>query len=196
MLDVTRNLFSAYTGQLAKLNGLGNAYPRQPARSQRAREWRLPHAEPHRGGAPLRRPAAGSGEGERLFVSGERDGAALDEPHPPIELLTAWGFTFKSAGAWAKQSSTGECWAFGTGYVFRSAAEFYLVGAIGKPRVGSRSIRNLIAAPVREPSRKPDQLHADVEALYAGPYAELFARQRRPGWDAWGNQVGKFDDAG
>ena len=70
--------------------------------------------------------------------------------------------------------------------------EFYLVGTIGKPRVRSRSIRNLIAAPVREHSRKPDQLHADLEALYAGPYAELFARQRRPGWDAWGNDVDRF----
>ncbi|WP_267382193.1 MULTISPECIES: MT-A70 family methyltransferase [unclassified Sphingomonas] len=113
-----------------------------------------------------------------------------------IELLAAWGFTFKSAGAWAKRSKTGQRWTFGTGYVFRSAAEFYLVGTIGKPRVTSRSIRNLIEAPVREHSRKPDQMHADVEALYAGPYAELFARQRRPGWDAWGNDIDRFTDGG
>lgn len=111
-----------------------------------------------------------------------------------VRLMKAWGFTFKSAGAWAKQSSTGQNWAFGTGYCFRSAAEFYLLGTIGKPKVRSRSIRNLIVAPVREHSRKPDNLHADVEALYAGPYAELFARQTRPGWDAWGNQSTKFGD--
>lgn len=110
-----------------------------------------------------------------------------------ISLMAAWGFTFKSAGAWAKQSSTGKAWAFGTGYCFRSAAEFYLLGTIGKPRVLSRSVRNLIVAPVREHSRKPDTLHANVEALYAGPYAELFAREARSGWDAWGNQVGKFE---
>jgi|GEM_PF-438472 len=109
-----------------------------------------------------------------------------------IELLRAWGFTFKSAGAWAKQSSTGQKWTFGTGYIFRSAAEFYVVGTIGKPRVQSRSIRNLIAAPVREHSRKPDQMHQDVEALYAGPYAELFSRQRRPGWETWGNDIDRF----
>src|SRR5688572_26387984 len=41
-----------------------------------------------------------------------------------VALMSAWGFTFKSAGAWAKQSSTGQKWAFGTGYCFRSAAEF------------------------------------------------------------------------
>lgn len=109
-----------------------------------------------------------------------------------IHLMKRWGFTFKSAGAWAKQSSTGEKWAFGTGYCFRSAAEFYLLGTIGKPRVLSRSVRNLIVAPTREHSRKPGRLHRDVETLYAGPYAELFAREPRPGWDVWGNQTDKF----
>ena len=112
-----------------------------------------------------------------------------------IGLMKAWGFSFKSAGAWAKQSSTGDKWAFGTGYCFRSASEFYLLGTIGKPKVCSRSIRNLIVAPVREHSRKPDALHADVEALYAGPYAELFARSARTGWDVWGNQTDRFEVA-
>jgi N6-adenosine-specific RNA methylase IME4 len=109
-----------------------------------------------------------------------------------IELLRAWGFTFKSAGAWAKQSSTGAKWAFGTGYCFRSAAEFFLLGTRGAPKVCSRSVRNLIVGPVREHSRKPDDLHANAEALFKGPYVELFARQARPGWAAWGNQVDKF----
>jgi hypothetical protein len=31
-----------------------------------------------------------------------------------IETMRAWGFTFKSAGAWAKQSSTVAKWAFDT----------------------------------------------------------------------------------
>lgn len=109
-----------------------------------------------------------------------------------IDLMARWGFKYKSAGAWAKQSSTGKAWAFGTGYCFRSASEFYLLGTIGKPRVRSRSIRNLIAAPVREHSRKPDDLHQHAAALFDGPYAELFAREARHGWDVWGNQTDKF----
>jgi N6-adenosine-specific RNA methylase IME4 len=112
-----------------------------------------------------------------------------------IALMAAWGFTFKSAGAWAKQSTTGEKWAFGTGYCFRSAAEFYLLGTLGKPKVLSRSVRNLIVAATREHSRKPDDLHRDVESLYAGPYAELFGREPRPGWDVWGLEADKFDPA-
>ena len=109
-----------------------------------------------------------------------------------LQLLAAWGFEFKTAGSWGKQSSTGAAWSFGTGYILRSAAEFYLVGTRGKPKVRSHSVRNFIAAPIREHSRKPDQLHDDVEALYAGPYAELFARARRPGWSSWGNDIDRF----
>lgn len=110
-----------------------------------------------------------------------------------IETLKAWGFAFKTAGAWAKQSKTGNAWAFGTGYVFRSAAEFFVVGTTGRPEIKSRSIRNLIAAPVREHSRKPDHMHRMAEALFEGPYIELFARESRPGWTTWGNQREKFN---
>ncbi|MED5545743.1 MAG: MT-A70 family methyltransferase [Pseudomonadota bacterium] len=110
-----------------------------------------------------------------------------------IEAMRGWGFTYKSAAPWAKQSSTGKSWAFGTGYIFRSAAEFLIVGTIGQPRVQSRGVRNLIVAPVREHSRKPDEQYEMVEALYAGPYAEIFSRTNRPGWDSWGNEAGKFE---
>jgi N6-adenosine-specific RNA methylase IME4 len=106
-----------------------------------------------------------------------------------IETLQKWGFVFKTAGAWGKLSSTGEGLAFGTGYYYRSAAEFWLLGTIGQPVIRSRSIRNLILAPVQEHSRKPDQMHDDLERLFDGPYCELFARRRRPGWDCWGNQL-------
>lgn len=109
-----------------------------------------------------------------------------------IAVLERWGFRYKTAGAWAKQSKSGAGLAFGTGYLLRSAAEFYLLGTRGRPVVQSRSVRNLILARVREHSRKPEQMHADCEALFPGPYLELFARQRRPGWDCWGNQADRF----
>lgn len=112
-----------------------------------------------------------------------------------LEVMAAWGFTFKTAAAWAKQSKTGAKWAFGTGYIFRSAAEFILVGTRGEPKVRSRSIRNLIVAPVREHSRKPDETHAMCEALFDGPYLELFGRQRRAGWIVWGNQTDRFPES-
>lgn len=111
-----------------------------------------------------------------------------------LTLMDAWGFEYKTMGAWAKQSSTGEKWAFGTGYVLRCAAEFFIVGTRGKPKPAVRNIRNLIVAPNREHSRKPDEMHHALEAMFPDqPRAELFARTQRPGWDAWGNDVDRFD---
>lgn len=109
-----------------------------------------------------------------------------------LEVMKAWGFQIKSAGAWAKQSSTGQKWAFGTGYVFRSAAEFFLLGTIGKPKQKVKNIRNLIVAPIREHSRKPDEMRDNIEKMFDPPYLELFGRQKFPGWDVWGNQTDKF----
>lgn len=113
-----------------------------------------------------------------------------------LEVMTAWGFAYKTAGAWAKQSSTGRKWAFGTGYTFRSAAEFFLVGMRGSPPVRSKSVRNLIVAPVRQHSRKPDDLHAMCESLFDGPYLELFSRESRPNWTAWGLETDRFGPEG
>ncbi len=106
-----------------------------------------------------------------------------------MSVMKTWGFTFSCMGVWAKQSKTGSKWQFGTGHVLRSAAEFYLVGKRGHPRRNSRSVRNLIVAPVREHSRKPDEIYDQIEALWPGPYVELFARHQREGWFSWGNEL-------
>lgn len=119
---------------------------------------------------------------------------ALPEMLPQaLDTIKTWGFEFKTCAPWAKQSSTGKKWAFGKGYIMRNAAELLIVATRGKPRVQSHAIRNLIVAPVRENSRKPDEIYAICEKLYAGPYCEIFARQRRPGWTSWGNQVDLFN---
>lgn len=110
-----------------------------------------------------------------------------------FDLMRAWKFQPKSVGAWAKQSKTGDKWAFGTGYIFRSAAEFFILGTRGKPKIMARDVRNLIVAPVREHSRKPDKMHANLERMFPdAPKLELFCRERRPGWECWGNDVDKF----
>ena len=51
-----------------------------------------------------------------------------------------------------------------------------------------------VFAPKREHSRKPDEVAERIEALYPNASKlEMFARTTRPGWDAFGNEVGKFD---
>lgn len=54
-------------------------------------------------------------------------------------------------------------------------------------------IRKEFFAPIREHSRKPDEVAHWLVALYGdAPRLEMFARVQRPGWSSWGNQVGKF----
>lgn len=110
-----------------------------------------------------------------------------------IDLLKAWGFKYVTMGAWAKRSSTDKTWAFGTGYILRSAMEPFIIGTMNRPNFVSKSERNLIVSPVREHSRKPDSQYTKVEAMSRGPFCELFSRTNREGWDSWGNEKGKFN---
>lgn len=107
-----------------------------------------------------------------------------------IEVGRAWGFTFKTvAFSWVKQLPKSDGWHIGLGYWTRGNPESCLLFTRGRPRRRSAAVRQLIVAPRREHSRKPDEQYGRIEALLLGPYCELFARYRRPGWDAWGDQL-------
>ena len=112
-----------------------------------------------------------------------------------IEVMKAWGFRYVTvAFTWAKRSKKDTGWHMGTGYYTRANAETCLLGMNGRMGLPkSRGVRQLVVEPVREHSRKPDRIYSDIERLFDGPYVELFARTRRPGWDAWGNDVDKFE---
>ena len=113
--------------------------------------------------------------------------------HQAIDMMRAWGFEFKSAGAWAKRTRTDSSWQFGTGFLLRSSAEFFLLGTRGHPRSAAKNIRNLIVAPVREHSRKPDQQYEILESMFPkASKVELFAERGRKGWTSWGTPTGRF----
>jgi N6-adenosine-specific RNA methylase IME4 len=129
-------------------------------------------------------------------------------PHLPdvMQVIDAWGFTYKSCGfVWVKLNKSRvqlfcdlEDVFLGLGYGTRGNTEFCLRATRGAPkfRPGKESSPQLIFAPRREHSRKPDEAYPRIEALYDGPYLELFARTRRPGWAAWGNETGRFAGVG
>lgn len=117
-----------------------------------------------------------------------------------LSVVGAWDFKFKTcAFCWAK-AHAGQLEMFeqaipdqiGTGYWTRANTEPCLLATRGNPKRLNADVRQAIIAPRREHSRKPDGIHERIERLVAGPYLELFARQRRPGWDCWGNEVDKF----
>lgn len=110
-----------------------------------------------------------------------------------LDVGRQWGFTFKTvAFTWVKTKTTSEGFHIGLGYWTRGNPEQCLLFTRGAPKRQSASVRQLIAAPRREHSRKPDETYERVEQLVKGPYLELFARNERPGWDAWGNETSRF----
>jgi len=110
-----------------------------------------------------------------------------------FEVLADWGFTFKTAGHWCKTTSRGGL-AFGTGYILRCAGEPFLIGTRGRPR-NTRSTRSVVMGQVREHSRKPEAAYAAAEALMPDARRlDMFSRQQRSGWTAFGDEVGKFDE--
>jgi N6-adenosine-specific RNA methylase IME4 len=102
-----------------------------------------------------------------------------------LQVIAAWKFTYKSNVVWVKDK-------IGLGYLVRNQHELLLIatrGDIPTPLPSNRP-SSVIAAPRREHSRKPDEAYALIEQMYPElPKIELFARQRRPRWEVWGNEV-------
>lgn len=117
-----------------------------------------------------------------------------------LRVLEAWGFTYKTCGfSWVKGDTRQPDFFredfdayMGLGYWTRANSEVCLLGTRGKPKRLNADVRQGIIEPRREHSRKPDCVHERIQRLVAGPYCELFARAKRPGWDVWGNQTDKF----
>lgn len=118
-----------------------------------------------------------------------------------MRVLDHWGFIYKTCGfCWVKANAK-QIDMFrddieprmNLGYWTRSNSEVCLLATRGKPKRQDGGVRQAIIEPQREHSRKPDGIHERIERLVAGPYIELFARQKRKGWDCWGNQTDKFE---
>ena len=106
-----------------------------------------------------------------------------------LRVMEAWEFRYVTiAFVWVKTGGIGH------GYYTRSGSELCLLGRKGNGRadVKDHSIRQVIETPRREHSRKPDEIYDRIECLLDGPYLELFARTKRAGWDAWGDQAGTW----
>jgi N6-adenosine-specific RNA methylase IME4 len=111
-----------------------------------------------------------------------------------FKVMEAWGFRYVSiAFVWRKLTKHGKEH-MSTGYYTRAGMEMVLIGRRGNPpRPLDRGVRQVFSSPVREHSRKPDEVYDNIERLYAGPYLELFARAGyRKDWARVGDEVGKF----
>src|SRR4051812_37029697 len=127
-----------------------------------------------------------------------------------LEVLDAWGFVYKTvAFYWVKLNKarganggndagddaeagglllTERDFFTGMGFWTRANPEMCLLATRGRPQRRGTDVPKLLIAPRREHSRKPEAAYARIERLLDGPYLELFARSRRPGWDGFGNE--------
>lgn len=109
-----------------------------------------------------------------------------------LEIMKAWGFTYKTNIIWEKVRKDGMPDGRGVGFYFRNVTEVLLFGIKGeKNRTlnAGRTQVNLIRAMKREHSRKPDEFIKLIESCSSSPFLELFARGSRNGWDMWGDQA-------
>ncbi|WP_313951426.1 MT-A70 family methyltransferase [Accumulibacter sp.] len=108
-----------------------------------------------------------------------------------LDVLHAWGFSYKSNLVWHKIRKDGGSDGRGVGFYFRNVTELVLFGVRGRLRTlapGRRQV-NYLQSRKREHSRKPDELYPIIEQCSPGPYLELFARRKQPNWRQWGNEV-------
>lgn len=97
-----------------------------------------------------------------------------------FELLEAWGFRYVTCLTWCKPS-------IGMGNYFRGSTEQVLFGVRGSLPLLRRDVGTWFLAKRGERhSAKPESFYELVESCSPGPWLEMFARNRRGGWDSWG----------
>lgn len=108
-----------------------------------------------------------------------------------LQVIDAWGFRYKTlAFLWLKQNRKADTWFYGMGFWTRSNSEVCLLATRGHPKRQSAGIHQFVISHIEQHSKKPDIVRDKIVQLVGDlPRVELFARQKTPGWDVWGNEV-------
>ncbi len=101
-----------------------------------------------------------------------------------FEVVEAWGFKYHCCITWDKTNGI-PCWGF------KRRTEFILYGYKGLINVNQRGrfIHTLFTEKLTTHSTKPKGFYDILENNTPKPRIELFSRERREGWDVWGNEV-------
>ena len=102
-----------------------------------------------------------------------------------LEILKEWNLEYKGTLVWNKEK-------MGMGAWFRMQCEFCLVGIKGKPYWENTKHRDILNESRRQHSRKPDSFFTMVEEITMGRRLEYFSREKRNGWEVFGNDINKF----
>jgi N6-adenosine-specific RNA methylase IME4 len=109
-----------------------------------------------------------------------------------FEVISAWGFDYKTLGfSWLKTNKDGSPF-FGIGYYAKSNQEVCLLSTKGKGHslVKSNKVSSVLITEKTRHSEKPSLARIKIIELFGDvPKIELFARTKTEGWDVWGNEV-------
>ena len=112
-----------------------------------------------------------------------------------MKVLNAWGYRYITGFPWVKITSIApNLWGkieikvpYGIGFWARGCTEFVMIGTKGNASPPDGQFIGLLS-PNLFHSRKPEDIYHYAESI-PGRKIELFARRKREGWDAWGNEV-------
>lgn len=95
-------------------------------------------------------------------------------------LLEQWGFRYVTCLTWCKPT-------FGMGNYYRGSTEHLLFGVKGSLQLARHDVGTwFVAQRGKAHSSKPDEAYELIETCSPGPYLDMFSRQQREGWIAWG----------
>jgi N6-adenosine-specific RNA methylase IME4 len=108
-----------------------------------------------------------------------------------LEVMQSWGFEFTTiAFVWVKTYKSGKE-ITGMGRYTRSCVELCLLGkrGIGVKRKDT-NVPQIVYSNLQNHSKKPEEIRDRIFRLFDDvPRIELFAREKKEGWDVWGNEV-------
>jgi N6-adenosine-specific RNA methylase IME4 len=101
-----------------------------------------------------------------------------------MQVITAWGFTYKGSMVWDKDMGTGN-WVLNCHELLLIAVR----GDIPCPAPSNRP-KSVVRAKRGAHSAKPEEFAQLIERMFPTlPKVEMFARKTRDGWTVWGNQA-------
>lgn len=98
-------------------------------------------------------------------------------------VINSWGFEYKASFVWDKVKHN-------MGHYNSVRHEFLLLATRGSCTPDNMKLFDSVQSIERtHHSKKPEQFYDIIDTLYGGRKIELFARNKRNGWDAWGNEI-------
>lgn len=100
-----------------------------------------------------------------------------------LKVCKEWGFEYKTNMIWIKDKGPT------IGWFTQSRHEMLFIATKGEGVHPKEKLNSWFEAPVTKHSKKPEKVYDMIERMYEGPYLELFARNKRKGWQSWGNEI-------